>query len=172
VRLSEAAVAQWGVADAWEHRIRLLTGRTHQIRAQLAAVAAPILGDLLYTALLKNGVFQALPSHELGDARAEDQPLLDPEFSAQGRTKVLHTTETLANGNDQEDVTAVHSDAGDPEWVEDYRDSVRQETPLGLQAHKLQVHHVTCMGTPPVVYSAGTPWWRCTEAISEQEDAS
>ncbi len=32
----------------WLNQIRLLTGRTHQIRAQLAAMAAPICGDSLY----------------------------------------------------------------------------------------------------------------------------
>jgi 23S rRNA pseudouridine1911/1915/1917 synthase len=32
----------------FKHRIRLLTGKTHQIRAQFAALGAPLLGDRLY----------------------------------------------------------------------------------------------------------------------------
>jgi 23S rRNA pseudouridine1911/1915/1917 synthase len=38
----------WG-ATGFEARIRLFTGRTHQIRVQLAATGSPILGDCLYT---------------------------------------------------------------------------------------------------------------------------
>ena len=37
----------WG-ATGFEARIRLFTGRTHQIRVQLAATGCPILGDCLY----------------------------------------------------------------------------------------------------------------------------
>lgn len=35
-------------AENYCHRIRLLTGKTHQIRAQLAALGSPILGDITY----------------------------------------------------------------------------------------------------------------------------
>lgn len=40
---------QWPVKNfAYECKINLLTGRTHQIRAQLAACGAPIIGDSMY----------------------------------------------------------------------------------------------------------------------------
>ena len=44
----------WG-SSGFEVRIRLLTGRTHQIRAQLAAEGCPILGDGLYAAVARAG---------------------------------------------------------------------------------------------------------------------
>ncbi|KAM1456095.1 hypothetical protein TB2_005059 [Malus domestica] len=34
---------------AYECKINLLTGRTHQVRAQPAALGAPIVGDSMYT---------------------------------------------------------------------------------------------------------------------------
>jgi 23S rRNA-/tRNA-specific pseudouridylate synthase len=36
----------------WEVRIRLETGRTHQIRAQCAAVGAPLVGDFVYAPMV------------------------------------------------------------------------------------------------------------------------
>lgn len=58
-RLSEAGARQLGLepgAPAHECVIELLTGRTHQIRAQLSAVGCPLLGD---------GIYQPLASPEL-----------------------------------------------------------------------------------------------------------
>lgn len=37
-----------GNQEFFEHSIQLITGRTHQIRVQLSALHAPILGDLMY----------------------------------------------------------------------------------------------------------------------------
>lgn len=165
VQLSAIAAAQWGVTHAWEHRIRLVTGRTHQIRTQLAAVGAPVLGDLLYTALLKHGIFQAVPSHSSCDECAPE-PCSEANKTSLGKPSSDNTAQT--GSNDQEGMNELQAGGGVPEWVEDYRNSVRQETPLGLQAHELQVHHVTCMGAPPVIHSAGCPWWRCSGSVDKE----
>lgn len=172
VRLSEDAAAQWGLSHAWEHRIRLQTGRTHQIRTQLAAVAAPVLGDRLYTALIKQGLFHAAPSrypcdHATDHAQSAvagtalhvsaSEPEPEQTHTSSGSAAELEALKAQNGTNG-----GVQGEGEVPKWVEEYRDSVRQEAPLGLQANELQVQNVTCMGTPPVVFSAGCPWWRCS----------
>ncbi|GMH42683.1 hypothetical protein BSKO_10602 [Bryopsis sp. KO-2023] len=53
VKLTGEAEEAWG-SEAFETLIELKTGRTHQIRAQLAAVGCPLLGDNLYRAVVSN----------------------------------------------------------------------------------------------------------------------
>lgn len=38
--------------SVWAVRVELVTGRTHQVRAQLAAIGAPLLGDSLYAPMV------------------------------------------------------------------------------------------------------------------------
>ena len=50
-RLGEQAAGLWGCQEVFECTVELLTGRTHQIRAQLSAAGCPLLGDSLYQPL-------------------------------------------------------------------------------------------------------------------------
>lgn len=65
-------------ADEQEVRVELLTGRTHQIRAQLSALGAPICGDVLYGALKKYDL-------EKIDLEAENLRFLEFEFAIKRR---------------------------------------------------------------------------------------
>lgn len=53
------------VESGHRHRVRLLTGKTHQIRAQFAALGSPLLGDELYGGRLENIAHLGLVCAEL-----------------------------------------------------------------------------------------------------------
>lgn len=51
VRIYDENQIDPAIVDAYEVNIELITGRTHQIRAQLSAIGSPLLGDHLYEEL-------------------------------------------------------------------------------------------------------------------------
>jgi 23S rRNA pseudouridine1911/1915/1917 synthase len=67
-------VQNFSTENEQEVLIELLTGRTHQIRAQLAALGAPICGDVLYGARKKYDLEQI-------DLEAESLKFLEFEFT-------------------------------------------------------------------------------------------
>lgn len=146
VSLNAVAQDYWGVDHAFQHKIRLITGKTHQIRAQLAAVAAPLLGDHLYVSLLENGFFQQVRSTTHG-----------------GDTQTAATMAQFGNeGGSAHHHVALHRHET-AKWIDAYREGASNNRPLGLQAHELVINHTACMGEPPVSFTAGDPWWLCSE---------
>jgi hypothetical protein len=134
VQLCGQASEMWG-ATAWEHTIRLFTGRTYQIRAQMAALEAPLHGDTLYHALHRCGKIQAVAAHD------------ELQLS---RTDALDSTETC-----ELDQLGRHSPA---DWIAQFRSQADQ--PLGLQASSLAVYGNDLFGQDPFHLENGDPWWR------------
>ncbi|GAB4822393.1 hypothetical protein N2152v2_009439 [Parachlorella kessleri] len=72
VQLTGTAAQRWG-ASAYEGLLELITGKTHQIRAQLSAVGCPLMGDELYrplaSAQLRQRLYDNDPALEVVDAQ-------------------------------------------------------------------------------------------------------
>lgn len=150
MQLNAAAQQHWGGSHAYQHKITLITGRTHQIRAQLAAVAAPLLGDHLYATLLAKGIFHHAPMS------GEHSP--DQQSAGHGKLgSVAGGSCTASIGSVRDAGQDAMPDMG--KWIDEYREGASCERPLGLQAHELRVDQTSCMGDPPVTFTAGVPWW-------------
>lgn len=156
------AEAWFGCAHAFEHEIRLLTGRTHQIRAQLASMGAPLLGDEMYAALRDAGLLMfegtaVEPEQDTAHLAEAEGSAGIGQWHANGESvgQDRGLAPMLPNGAVQDSSGAAEV----PEWVERVRAVSWQEWPLGLQAARMTLHFPEDQGGS-IRLDAGCPWWR------------
>ena len=121
-----------------EARILLHTGRTHQIRAQMAAEGFPLVGDLLYGALHAMGALWQPPP-----GGASSAPPSSSSASA------VPDPITAGMSGSRVDWRGVLGEPG--------------RSRVALQAWRLEVHDpgaAELMGSCPAVFTAGVPWWQ------------
>ncbi|KAG2432348.1 hypothetical protein HYH02_012922 [Chlamydomonas schloesseri] len=175
VRLSQQAAALWGLdtrADdekpsasgsragpsAYEVTVELVTGRTHQVRVQMAAIGCPLVGDHLYGALVAQG---RLMQHQVqqGQQRPQQQHAAAGITAAAAHGRQGRTGEETASRTSEAEAAGVQELARGvaAEWC---RPALEQQlAPVALQAHSLEILEDGPMGAPPVVHCAGRPWW-------------
>jgi len=150
----------------YEVLIELLTGRTHQIRAQLSAAGCPLVGDLMYGPLASEHLRKASWS-----SRSQRRVVLGGGVArlalAFGRRAwstpfpYAHLTGDCRSGT----VLIVQRLLEEDPLLEVVDSQGRRllEEPLGgigLQACRLEVGAGGVFGEGPACFEAGTPWWR------------
>ncbi|GIL60233.1 hypothetical protein Vafri_14874 [Volvox africanus] len=134
--LNTEAADLWGAKEACEVTITLITGRTHQVRVQMAAIGLPLLGDRLYTALATKCQHQRWRQSEGGVEQRQQQEQGCEEDEKQPQ--------------------------GTPGRVRDWCLPALMQplAPIALQAHSLTLLEDGKMGPAPASFLAGNPWWR------------
>lgn len=131
VQLTAAATTEWG-ATAYEATLQLVTGRTHQIRAQMAAEGCPLLGDHLYQALAV--MWQQQQQQQQASYQACQQ-----EAQQQHQQRACQRgVQGSEQGPGQQ--AAHESSFTGAEWSRDYQEDPLK--PIGLQAHILRIRDV------------------------------
>lgn len=139
VRLTRTAMLDYG-PGAYESEIRLVTGRTHQIRAQLAALGCPLLGDLLYEAVEAR--------RRESEGREQQQEGLEGQQGAAAAAAAPGAAESAAGGGGGSPGAGAGSGsssngpfkvgAAAADWSRAAQaDPLR---PIGLQAYRLRLH--------------------------------
>ncbi|KDD73878.1 hypothetical protein H632_c1764p1, partial [Helicosporidium sp. ATCC 50920] len=160
-----------GAAEAaalYESRILLLTGRTHQIRAQLSAEGAPCVGDALYEPLADPGLRARLremgarertknrgESHEGSHDDGGAEPFLD------------HSSPSLSSPS------LSSADRATPLKTARYLDG--PERAIGLQAWRLELQvplEEESQAAEALVVEAGPAWWEVDDIWETASPAS
>ena len=181
VSLTGQAAAEWGLT-AFESTLQLITGRTHQIRAQLAAEGCPLLGDSLYEALHQRWRQQEQlqqHGHQHGHhAGCPPDPL--PQLQEHQLHPPLHEecTRQFDQVNEQQQQQppvqqqpeeqqaqprqqAAVQQPGGTEWCRGYQlDPLK---PIGLQAHLL------CVRDEGGRLRQQVQWWRAEQQLLQQQ---
>eukprot|EP00210_Caulerpa_lentillifera_P004647 g4432.t1 len=125
IELSKQAESQWNLDSAFESLVELKTGRTHQIRVQLAHEGLPIIGDGLYNPDSKLYPDRYGPDDECIGLQAHSLEIFDQDLSQMF-------------GNEYN--SSIRFDAGPPWWRKYYRpvmqlgcDLASTEAPEGLE---------------------------------------
>ncbi|CAI5478434.1 unnamed protein product [Closterium sp. Yama58-4] len=139
----------WPAADvAYECLVELITGRTHQLRAQFAALGTPLIGDTMYGPAQAQQaapmVLKATISHGRGSADARGSGVGDHSYDGRERRKALVDAEVLSQ--------AKHLFGPAPEAA------------IGLQAFSVRWEEQVeenkgRVRTVYKEYEAGKPWW-------------
>ncbi|KAI8473509.1 MAG: hypothetical protein J3K34DRAFT_518978 [Monoraphidium minutum] len=163
IALAGPAAAAHG-PRAFEAEVRLVTGRTHQIRAQMAAEGCPVLGDLLYAAVMRR---QRQQQGE-GSEEQQRQQQQQGDQGQPGNGGGGGGGESAAAAGVEGGPFAVGGDAA--AWSRAAQaDPLR---PIGLQAARLAVYDpegrlgagtTHARGGGWVEFAAGTPWWRADD---------
>ncbi|KAJ3683797.1 hypothetical protein LUZ60_014024 [Juncus effusus] len=116
---------------AYECKINLLTGKTHQVRAQFAAIGAPIVGDAMYTP---------------ASIAEINNPSINP-FNKNNK-EIKHNEDTNIDDKNNKSYNDEEIEA----WIGQHGNE--PNLAIGLQASKISWDDGNS------VYEAGLPWWR------------